>query len=112
MLSAVSLSVRTTSRWPRRHVEVLAPDARRQLERLGWRTTLDYRENHVRAATGQLLEVIPVWTAEAEQFGGGVRMASASAETQVEAWNLVLGKVQDGDWTEVIRRLVLRPAMS
>lgn len=112
MLSPMSLSVRTTARWPRRHVEVLAPDARRQLERLGWRTTLEYRENHIRAGTGQLLEVVPVWTAEAEQFDMGVRMATASGPTQAEAWAEVLDKVVNREWTDVIRRLVLRPAMS
>lgn len=46
------------------------PD-RRDLERAGWRTTLDYRENLIRARDGRLLQVEPVWHAEAERSERG-----------------------------------------
>jgi ethanolamine ammonia-lyase small subunit len=61
---------------------------RRSLERRGWRTTLEYRENHVRAADGTLLSVEPCWIAEAERPLGGaqVAVATASAASQAEAW--------------------------
>jgi hypothetical protein len=65
---------------------VLEPEERRQLERDGWRTTLDYRENHVRGLDGRLLRVEPVWVAEAERFDGDVVVASAAADTPHDAW--------------------------
>jgi PPE-repeat protein len=66
---------------------VLQPAARRDLERAGWRTTLEYRENHVRALDGRLLRVEPVWIAEAERWDGQVAVASAEAGTPDEAWD-------------------------
>ena len=65
---------------------ILEPVARRDLERAGWRTTLDYRENHVRGLDGRLLRVEPVWTAEAERFDRDLSVAVASAETSEGAW--------------------------
>jgi hypothetical protein len=70
----------------RRHGAVLQPTERRQLERAGWRTTLDYRENHVRGLDGRLLRVEPVWVAEAERYDGEVAVASAEGSTAEEAW--------------------------
>ncbi len=64
----------------------LGPDDRRALERAGWRTTLDYRENHVRSRDGRLLEVAEIWTAEAERFDDEVILASACGSTAEEAW--------------------------
>lgn len=61
------------------------PD-RRALERAGWRTTLEYRENHVRGRNGRLLEVVPHWVAEAERFDGTGTVVTASGETADEAW--------------------------
>ncbi len=61
------------------------PD-RRALERAGWRTTLEYRENHVRGRNGRLLEVVPHWVAEAERFDGTATVLTASGETADEAW--------------------------
>ncbi len=104
------LALSTSPHRPRRHVEVLAPDDRRQLERLGWRTTMDYRENHVRSSSGQLLEAVPVWTAEAERFDDGVRMVSACGPTPDDAWASAYEQVRRGDWTVVVSRLRLRPA--
>lgn len=51
----------------RQHGAVLQQPDRRDLERAGWRTTLDYRENLIRARDGRLLQVEPVWHAEAER---------------------------------------------
>lgn len=75
---------------------MLEPADRRTLERAGWRTTLDYRENHVRGLDGRLLGVEPVWTAEAERFDGEVTVASASATTAEEAWALLVDQIADG----------------
>ncbi|MEM9514862.1 MAG: hypothetical protein AAGA42_08380 [Actinomycetota bacterium] len=75
----------------RRHGVVLEPGDRRDLERAGWRTTLEYRENHVRSRNGTLLEVHPAWYAEGERPGRGadaasVQVISAVAETADRAW--------------------------
>jgi hypothetical protein len=70
----------------RQHGAVLQPSSRRDLERAGWRTTLDYRENHVRGLDGRLLRVEPVWTAEAERYDGDVVVASATGSTPDSAW--------------------------
>jgi hypothetical protein len=75
---------------------VLEPADRRSLERAGWRTTLDYRENHVRGLDGRLLHVEPVWTAEAERFDGEVTVASASASTADAAWEALAEQVASG----------------
>lgn len=80
------MSVRQSLARPRRHGLVLGPADRRALERAGWRTTLDYRENHVRARDGRLLEVIPAWTAEAERYDGELSFVSAVGATPDEAW--------------------------
>jgi hypothetical protein len=70
----------------RRHGAVLQPAERRDLERSGWRTTLDYRENHVRSLDGRLLRVEAVWVAAAERYDGELSVASAEGETSGEAW--------------------------
>ena len=67
---------------------------RRLLERAGWRTLLDYRENHVRSADGTLLHVVPQWTAEAERLehrDGAARtlVATVTACSRDEAWALL-----------------------
>lgn len=80
------MNLRQTSRRPRRHGVLVEPDDRRVLERDGWRTTLDYRENHLRGRNGKLVEVVPVWTAEAERFDGDLVIASATGVTADEAW--------------------------
>jgi len=80
---------------------VLAPADRRTLERAGWRTTLDYRENHVRGLDGRLLHVEPVWTAEAERFDGDVTVAAATGATAEDAWAALVDQIADGQ----VRRL-------
>src|SRR4029077_2100605 len=83
----MSMDLRRSARRPRRHGLLVQPDDRGALERSGWRTTLDYRENHLRARDGRLLEVAPTWTAEAERFDGELCVASAVGETIEEAWS-------------------------
>jgi len=82
----MSSSILHSGQRARRHGAVLQPSSRRELERAGWRTTLDYRENHVRGLDGRLLRVEPVWTAEAERFDGEVIVASATGNTADLAW--------------------------
>ena len=55
---------------------MLQPPERRDLS-VDWRTTLDYRENHVRSVDGRLLRIEPVWIAVAERYDGHVSVASA-----------------------------------
>jgi hypothetical protein len=90
----MGMSMRQPGGYPRRHGPVVEPEDRRQLERAGWRTTIDYRENHVRGRNGQLLEVEPVWTAEAERFDGQLSMASAVAATAEAAWRVLRDEVE------------------
>ncbi len=82
----MSSSLRRPSNRARLHGAVLEPEQRRQLERDGWRTTLDYRENHVRGLDGRLLRVEPVWVAEAERYDGEVVVASATSDNPDGAW--------------------------
>ena len=81
----VSGILRPTQR-ARQHGDVLQPAERRDLERAGWRTTLDYRENHVRGLDGRLLRIEPVWIAVAERYDGNISVASAEGESAEEAW--------------------------
>lgn len=105
----MSMSMRRTLDRPRRHGSVLQPQDRRWLERSGWRTTLEYRENHVRARDGRLVEIVPEWTAEAERFDGQVAFASAMAESADEAWATLRDDVDAGRVTSLARlRLVAR----
>lgn len=82
----MSSSILQSGHRARQHGAVLQPSSRRDLERGGWRTTLDYRENHVRGLDGRLLRIEPVWTAEAERFDGEVIVASATGSTADIAW--------------------------
>jgi hypothetical protein len=92
----MSMSLREPTRRPRQHGIVLEPADRRTLERAGWRTTLDYRENHVRGRDGKLLEVVPIWTAEAERFDGDLVVASASSTSPDDAWARLLDEIELG----------------
>ena len=76
-----------TSPRPRRRqwTTIDQPD-RRALERAGWRTLLDYRENHVRGTDGRLLAVEARWTAEAERSDGAWLMTVVPTTTMDEAW--------------------------
>ncbi|MCU1368641.1 MAG: hypothetical protein JWL72_4212 [Ilumatobacteraceae bacterium] len=64
------------------------------MECAGWRTLLDYRENHVRDDEGVLIAVLPRWTAEAERDAPSghpeeALYASATASSREEAWRQV-----------------------
>ncbi|MFN3258507.1 MAG: hypothetical protein ACE37B_22725 [Ilumatobacter sp.] len=72
----------------RLHGQTLQHD-RRELEQAGWRTTLEYRENHVRGRDGSLEQLHVIWHAEAERVGtdGVVRVVSATASTPARVWS-------------------------
>ncbi|HUS43112.1 MAG TPA: hypothetical protein VMY16_10625 [Ilumatobacteraceae bacterium] len=80
----------------RQHGAILQQADRRELERAGWRTTLEFRENNLRARDGRLLHVEAVWHAEAERdahqrpgrdASGGVDFVHATAESVDEVWS-------------------------
>lgn len=103
------MSIRQSTCRPRRHGLILEPPDRRALERAGWRTTLDYRENHIRGRDGRLLEVVPVWAAEAERFDGDIAFASATGSTVDAVWAVLRDDVEAGRATVTTRlRLVRR----
>ncbi len=93
-MEPMASSVLSPGQRARRHGSVLQPSARRDLERAGWRTTLEYRENHVRGLDGQLLRVEPVWTAEAERFDGPLVVASATGDSENAAWNHLCAEIE------------------
>ena len=81
----------------RRHGAPLREPDRRALELDGWRTTLEYRENHRRGSDGRLLGVRALWFAEAErapsasrvggEVGRGVDVIWATADGAEAAWS-------------------------
>jgi hypothetical protein len=80
----------------RQHGAVLQQHDRRELERAGWRTTLEFRENNTRGRDGRLLQVEEIWHAEAERDPGwrgeragtqGVDFIHATAESVDEVWS-------------------------
>jgi hypothetical protein len=75
----------------RQHGAILQQADRRELERAGWRTTLEFRENNVRGRNGRLLQVEEIWHAEAERDPAhrvvrGVDFVHATAESIDEVW--------------------------
>jgi len=100
----MSSTLRRSSQRARRHGAVLQPSERRELERAGWRTTLDYRENHVRGLDGRLLRIEPVWIAEAERYDGEIAVATAEASTPDDAWALLQANVTASN-VRVLRRV-------
>ncbi len=75
----------------RQHGAILQQSDRRDLERAGWRTTLDFRENNVRGRDGRLLQVEEIWHAEAEREVStgrdrGVDFIVATAESVDDVW--------------------------
>ena len=78
----------------RQHGAILQQADRRELERAGWRTTLEFRENNLRGRDGRLLQVEEIWHAEAErdrdhsarQLASGVDFVHATAESVDEVW--------------------------
>ena len=76
----------------RQHRTSLRQLDRAALERAGWRTTLEFRENHLRSETGELIEIETLWVAEAERPAAsaadpdGVEVVRASARSESRAW--------------------------
>lgn len=90
------MSMRHSAQRPRRHGECLEPVDRRALERTGWRTTMDYRENHVRTRDGRLVEIEAVWIVEAERLDDGVMVAATATGRNVEeAWANLRADIDD-----------------
>jgi hypothetical protein len=104
----MSMSTLRTERRPRRHGTLLEPADRRTLERAGWRTTLDYHEDHIRNLDGRLVEVIATWTAEAQRFEGEFVAVSASATTIEEAWARLRADVESERAASTSRVRLLR----
>lgn len=75
---------------------------RRLLEQAGWRTMLDYRENHIRHEDGTLIEVLPRWTAEAEWCGGRRVVATATAASIDDAWTELQSAIDSSDVTATL----------
>jgi hypothetical protein len=96
-MDEMASSLLTAGRRERRHGVVLQPTSRRALERSGWRTTLDFRENHVRGGDGRLLRVEGVWLAEAERYDGELSVASAEGSTADEAWDRLATAVDNSE---------------
>ncbi len=105
----MAISMRDPALRPRRHGECIEPVDRRALERAGWRTMMDYRENHVRGRDGRLLEVEAVWVAEAERFDGMMVVASATGSNVEEAWAALRDDIESSRYRTLSRiRLVGR----
>jgi len=85
-------SARTGRR--RQHRSTLRQIDRRALERDGWRTTLEFRENHVRLDSGRLVEVEPFWLAEAERNGAVI---SAIARSESRVWSRLQARSRSAD---------------
>ena len=102
----MAISMRDPALRPRRHGACLEPVDRRALERAGWRTMLDYRENHVRGRNGRLVEVEAIWIAEAERFDGAMRSASAVGASVEEAWATLRADI-DGSRVRTLSRVRL-----
>jgi hypothetical protein len=82
---------------------VRQPFDRRELERHGWRTTIEYRENLVRSFSGRLLHVDAEWRAEAERVdaAGRISVVQSVGKTPAAAWSRLR---TEADLTEVHRR--------
>lgn len=65
------------------------PFDRRELERSGWRTTIEFRENLVRAHGGQLAHVEVEWRAEGERVcaDGEIQVVTAVGQRPASAWS-------------------------
>ncbi len=102
----MAINMRDPALRPRRHGEFIEPVDRRALERAGWRTMLDYRENHLRGRNGRLVEVQAVWIAEAERFDGTMTVASATGATIEAAWAALRSDI-DGSRVHSLSRIRL-----
>ena len=85
-------------RVPRRRHGTVDVDDRTVLERAGWRTTLDYRENHRRDADGVLSDIEPRWRGEAEHVGvdGDIIVYSVVGPTPAAVWRRLRAEAEHG----------------
>jgi hypothetical protein len=89
---------------------------RGELERTGWRTTLEYRENHVRERDGRLRLLRVEWRAEAERpmsTGGAPIVIWASGSTLDKVWSRLRSQadlVDVGRCEQIDRPGGVRPA--
>jgi hypothetical protein len=88
------------SRHHRRHGPALRQPDRRALELDGWRTTLEYRENHRRGRGGRLLGVSAAWHAEAERFPRGARRGERADERGIDVISAT-ADTADGAWSRL-----------
>jgi len=90
-------SQRQRLRRERQHGAILEQPDRRDLERAGWRTTLEFRENNVRGRDGRLLKVEAIWYAEAERDPGRAVLVGTStgSERGVQVISATAGDVDD-----------------
>ena len=86
----------------RQHGAVQHAD-RCELEHDGWRTTLEYRENHVRGRDGRLRQLHVQWHAVAERVddGGSLSVISAEGSTVDKAWSRLRLQAELADVREV-----------
>jgi len=101
----------------RQHGAVLAQSDRRELERAGWRTTLEFRENNVRGRDGRLLQVEEIWHAEAERDCAGrtrrgVDFIHATAESVDEVWSKLRRQAELADVRRADQAVVRRTDMT
>jgi hypothetical protein len=88
----------------RQHGAILEQADRRELERSGWRTTIEFRENLVRGRDGRLLQVEEIWHAEAERPGAhGVDFIHATAESVDLAWAKLRRRAEIADVRRAMR---------
>lgn len=91
----------------RQHRATLRQLDRGALERAGWRTTLEFRENHVRSEDGCLLKVETVWVAEAERGQdsiGDLDVLSVTARSESRAWAQLLTEATRAGQGRTLRR--------
>lgn len=90
----------------RQHRATLRQLDRRALEREGWRTTLEFRENHVRSESGRLLRIETLWVAEAERGSGAsdtLDVLSATAVSESRAWAALRSEATKTDQVRTFR---------
>ena len=81
----------------RRNARRIQPADRARLEAAGWRTTLEYRENHVRGIDGVLDAVEVEWRAECERSDeqGSVDVLSARGSNPAASWRRLRAAAED-----------------
>ena len=77
----------------------IAHTDRHALERAGWRTMLEFRENVRRDGDGALIGVEPQWVGEAERCG------CAARRTHARSSPTATGPTPDAVWAELRRRI-------